>query len=359
MNATLTVAGQRVAVVSLSYRASVEEAVRSASASLGLVFADRPVRVAPGADAVVEVAGLPMVTGYLDEVADDGGPDTRTLTLTMRARGQDLVDCSAPLGARHAQTVAELGVALGERYGVPVRAEVDVGERFARVVPSPGETNFEVLDRVARQRGLLVMGAGDGGMVLTRAGAGAVLPTFTLRRPGTILRARWRFALQDRFSLYECRSQRAGDAHTWGPALSVTAQVVDEIVPRFRNLLITDCNGGPEAARERVTWEAATRAGRSASGTVTLAGLTRPDGLPWEPNQLVAVDDQVSGVQGVLLVVSVDGTASADAGESVVLELAPADGFELLVPTVARGRRGTKVGAWAFTGGVPTLEDVR
>jgi len=359
MSATVTIGGLRTAFMSVAYRASVDEAVRTASVALGLVFKDLPVRVAPGAAVVVEVAGVPMVTGYIDEVDDDGGPTSRTLTLSLRGRGQDLVDCSAPLGARLQQTVAEVGAALGERYGVTVRADVDPGPRFARVVPTPGETNFDVLDRLARERGLLLMGTGDGGMALTRAGAGATMPTFTLTRPGHILRARWRFALQERFSLYECRSQRAGDANTWGVDLSVTGQAVDEIVPRFRNLLLTDCKGGPEAARQRATWEAATRAGRSATGTLVVAGLVRPDGRPWEPNQLVAVDDQVSGVRGVLLVVSVDGTVSADDAESVSLEVAPVDGYELLVPKVSRGRRGTQLGAWQFTGGTPTLEDVR
>lgn len=345
--------------VAVSWRRSLDELAASATLSTGPILAGgAPTRIALGARLQLRYADELLFDGYVDSVDDDGDAESRRLEVASRGRPADLVDCSAPLGARLQQTVLDVARAYGTPFGLAARADVDVGAAFRRVVPTPGEKVYDVLERLARERGLLITSAADGTVVFTRAGADAT-PPVVLRRPGGVLRARWRFDMSERYSTYLCRAQRAGDEQTWGAALRVSGAIDDDLVPRHRPLIVTGVHGGPEAARQRLTWEAATRAGRSVVGTVVVRGVLSAAGVPWAPNQRVAVEDQVSGVQGLLLVVSVDASVGLDGGERTTLELGPVAGYELEVPTAARARGGVKVGAWTFQGGTPTLEDVR
>lgn len=361
MSAELFVGGRRFrATISGTVRRSLEEASSSFALQTAPLFpGGNPVRLALGELLRLELDGETAFTGYLDELEDAGDAGATTVSLSGRSKTCDLVDCSAPLGALNNVTVLDVATLFGTRYGVRAVANADVGARFGRVVPSPGETNHAVIERLAQERGLLVTDDADGNLVLTRAGADATsVPT--LARPGNLLGASWRYSIAERFSVYECRSQRAADPNTWGRALNVSGLVEDDAVLRFRNRTITDVRGGPAAVRERLTWEASTQAGRSVSGTAQVKGHRSPAGPLWTPGQKVFVNDETKGVVGVLVIRSVDFAFGAG-GDRTSLDLAPVEGFELLVPTVQRtGRRGgSKVGAFTFRGGAPTLEDVR
>jgi prophage tail gpP-like protein len=233
-----------------------------------------------------------MVVGYVDIIKPSYGATDHTINIQGRDKVADLVDCSAVHSPDQWKNIDLLrfAQALAKPFGVSVVADVDVGEPFAVCKLQQGETAFKAIERYARQRRVLLMPDGAGGLLITRAGGRRA--TVGLVQGENILSASGTIDHSQRFSSYLIKGQAAYNPDSTGETEAhIEGSVTDSGIQRYRPMLIVAETGGTSSGlQERATWEANSRIGKSAGASVTVQGWRQSPGGPlWEPGMLVYV----------------------------------------------------------------------
>ncbi|EGJ03696.1 bacteriophage Mu P family protein [Shigella dysenteriae 155-74] len=136
---------------------------RWSAAAPRVIREGQPCTVRLGADTVL--------TGYIDDFIPGYEAENVEIRVMGRDKTGDLVDCSVVhssgkwKGVRLEQVAAD----VCRPFGITVITETPTGEAFASVVLEQGETGFELLDRLAKQRGVLLTSDGAGNLIITRA----------------------------------------------------------------------------------------------------------------------------------------------------------------------------------------------
>jgi prophage tail gpP-like protein len=304
------------------------------SFSLGLVERwagqDEPWPIVPGDECEVRLGSDTVITGYVDVWRPSFSKDEHAITVQGRDKSADMVDCSAVHSPDEWRDLDVLALAkiLARPFGVKVRADVQVGERFRVVKLQQGETAFEALDRHCRMRKLLLMPDGLGGLLITRAGAEQA--ETVLEQGVNIKSASGSIDMSQRFSSYTVRAQAGWSAETDVETESlIEAVATDPGVGRRRPmLLVAEAGGTTAAAKERATWEANVRIGRAASVDVVVAGWRqRPGGALWRPNLQVDVRSSWLRMAGTMLVRQVTYAMDKDGGQVAQLALVSPQAF--------------------------------
>lgn len=299
-----------------------------------------------------------VAAGFIDELDPEISTEDRNLTFAGRSNTADLVDCSAiTVGQLKNVNVNDICQKyVKDQFGIDVIVEADVGEPFAKWSPDEGETYYEMLQRAAKLRGLLLITDANGNFVITnRAGgtADASTPSISnlasqfdfkaalsgggvqpaevgLVQGQNILKARAHYDSSDRFSDYIVKGQAPGSNKTKGKKVSqVTASAKDSGVPRFRPMIIIAEGSITKAtAQKRANWEATVRAARSSELSITVQGWRQtPGGDLWKPNILVPVTVPFLGLDAEMLVDSITLTKN-ETGTLAVLDLIRPDAYQ-------------------------------
>lgn len=291
--------------------------------------------IRPGEECELKVAEQTIITGYVDSVDVQIDAGQHTVSIRGRDRSADLIDCSAVRspGQWRKQKLESIARQLAEPFGVAVRADVDTGKPMDFALQT-GETVYEAIDHAARQRGLLVMSDGVGGLVLTRAGLARAADPLVYGE--NVLALRSSFDVRDRYSEYTALGQAPGNDLFNGKAASqIKARAADKQILRYRPLLIT--GGSSDAAGsliDRVQWEATVRAARSMSVEIAVQGFTQSDGSLWRPNTLVHVMADPLLLREDLLIASVSFEIS-ERGSMTTIAATRADAYTLAPLEVA------------------------
>ncbi len=264
--------------------------------------------LAPGDPCEVRLGGTLVIRGYVDDAEPGYTGRSHELRIAGRDATGDLVDCSAdfPGGQWKGKTAREIAVDLARPFGIQVHAEVPDGDPFGTFALEQGETAWEAIERACRQRAILPMSDGAGGLLLTRATASRKAVT-ALVHGQNILEARAVYSMRERFRDYLVKGQRPGDDNTWPGANTPTGAATDARVRRARKLIvIAESPGDGAKLTERALWEARVRAGRSRQATIVVHGWRQtPDGALWLPNLLVDVRDPWLAIDAELLISAV------------------------------------------------------
>lgn len=281
----------------------------------------------------VKIDGTTVITGYVDEVAPGYGKDAHEVSVVGRDATGDLVDCSALFktgqwsGAKADAIIRD----LCQPFGIKVKTDVDGASAAVDVTQlslQGGEAVFEILDRIAKLKAVLLMSDGQGGLVITKAGRGGRVAT-ALQRGVNILGGRLNFSFKERFSRYIVKGQGASSDALFGDATRLKAETTDPMVKRYRPLVvIADDLADGATVKRRALWEANTRAGKSAQFGITVQGWRHPEGL-WQPNTLVRLTDPWLRTDAELLVKSVQFSLD-DSGSFTTLALTSPQAFELI-----------------------------
>lgn len=271
----------------------------------GMAAQVEPWPILPGDQCEVRLAGVPLIVGYVDMFRPAYSATAHTINIQGRDKTSDLIDCSAvhaPDEWRNLDLL-QFARAVAAPFGVPVSAEAEVGERFALIKLQQGETAFEAIERYARQRRLLLMPDGAGGLLLTRAGTRRA--EVALVQGENILDASGTIDHSQRFSAYTVKAQAGFSVDSDGEAEAhIEGAVTDSGISRYRPLLIVAESGGTGASvRERAAWEANSRLGKSAAASITVQGWRQyPGGPIWSPNMLVAVRSAWLRLDGEMII---------------------------------------------------------
>lgn len=301
-----------------------------------------PCTVALGSDTVV--------TGYIDDFIPSYDAENVSIRVTGRDKTGDLVDSSVvhKSGQWKGVRLEKLAEEICKPYGVAVINETDTGEAFPSVALEQGETAFDLLDRLAKQRGVLLTADGLGRLVITRASTKRAGVALVLGK--NILAARGRFSWRERNSQYIVKGTTSAGGSTWDeqPAKVTGGRqtiVDDNEINRYRpKILVNEDSLTVGGANTRGEWFKARMLGEANSTEITLAGWREngDSGPLWQKNQLVDIDDPVQNLKTTWLIKTVTFT-EGDNGRICVLTLVPPESMDLpLTDAKKKGKKAKK-----------------
>lgn len=317
---------------------SLTTTIEAVSRSFSVTAVSREVRALQGRDiragaaCRVSMNGVRLLTGYIDAVEADLTADSHNIDISGRDRTGDLVDSSA----RHAtgewrdQTILQVASDLCAPFGIAVRATTDVGDVFESWQVQAGESVVECLQRMARQRGLLLQSDDGGNLVLCKPGSARIATP--LIRGVNILRSRGSVSLRDRYS--EIIVQGQSDFSDFRSASEVTegeARATDAEIGRYRPLVVVVDDADDETMlQDRALWERSTRAAQGTRVTYTVAGWHHDGGQPWRHDRIVAVRDPELRIDRDMYIAGVTYKRGAE-GTTTELECTYPGAFDVLV----------------------------
>lgn len=309
--------------------------------------------VLPFAACTITEAGSAVLTGYVDDVRPEIEARSSKTVITGRSKICDLIDCMPEFIPQTNQfngyTLDAIARALGQGFGINVvlSSGVDVGDPFPDATFERSETCWAFLERLARQRAVLLTDDEKGNLVLATVGTANAPGNLLQGQGGNVFRARGDLSGKERFSEYHIRSQ-AGKKATGGkvqPAIKAIAY--DGGVTRYRPwggiaesaILTAD-------AQTRANWEASHRSGQAVKATLSVPEW-RANGTLWETNQLAQCTVPRLGLNDKFLIGEVDYKEDERQGRYVELQVSPPSAF---VPgeLKEKGKKTTGTGAaWA------------
>jgi prophage tail gpP-like protein len=315
----------------------------------------------------IKIDGELVVNGYVDQFRPSFSATSHTIEIQGRDKTCDLVDCTAYHEPDQWTNLTLLQIAqiICKPFGIPVRADVDVGEKFPTIKLQQGETAFSALDRLARFRTCLLTPDIGGGLLITRAGT--MRAGMNLQQGVNIISGSGNLDTSQRFSLYVVKSQTASSpAYDLAPddgddnspievdggddaqTIHVEAKATDSGVTRYRPMVVVAETGSTSmSATARATWEANMRLGRSASAAVTVRGWrqgTSERSSLWRPNLLVHVLASFLRMDGDMLIRQVTYRRTPSEGTVCDLDLVSPQAFSPEPPDKEKEKRAQKGG---------------
>lgn len=284
-------------------------------------------RLKPGQHIHLHLGKSPVLTGYIDRVEASISAGSRSITVAGRSKTADLVDCSVEGSKFDGLTVKEVADKLCAPFGIRVLLLGNAGTAFQAIVVEQGETIFNLLDRLCREKKLLMYPGYNGELILSARGTYRV-PT-QIQQGVNLLSGKSTYDNANRFSKYVLKGNMMPDfAKALGAEVAATGQATDAGISRYRPLIIMAENATDNAGGEdRASYEAHLRAAKALTAEVSVQGWTQADGKLWEVNQVVFLDAGFLGIRRRMLIQKVDFNKS-NAGTTCNLSLIREDAFD-------------------------------
>jgi len=253
-----------------------------------------PWRIPEGAAIEAWLGDDKVLTGWIDSNEASFNATAHGVKLGARSKTGDLVDCSAVVGGGSFANLSlkEIAQRLTQPFGVEVVCDVDTGKPFPSVSVQNGEEPWKLIERLARQRKLLITDDADGRLVITRLGEERAADVVKHPDGGWVKITGGR-DLKDRFSHYIVKAQAGSEWAGVSGAGAASAlahaegRFTDPGVPRYRpKLIVSEGASNSGGALERAEWDARRRIGRSLKITCERIGWRQSDGTLWRPNLL-------------------------------------------------------------------------
>lgn len=301
----------------------------------------------PGKRCTVDLDGDTVLTGWVDDAVTSWDHETHSLRLNGRDATGDLVDCPVDSVQWSNLKLEQIVAEICRPFGIAVRTDTATGRPFDREGVNNAETAFSAIERLCRQRAVLPVSDGVGGLALTRAGTASAAGMLAYGE--NILAAEFTASDRSRFSEYVVKGTGDPDpgwdsGNSAGSGTAPVGRATDPNVTRYRpHVQNGETKGDGASFADRALWEASVRAGRARSGRYTVQGWRDADGRLWTPNTLVAIRDPLSGVDRELLISGVEQTRG-DRGTLTVLSVVRREAFDLIaLPEPASDNTGVEL----------------
>lgn len=295
-----------------------------------------------------------IMTGYVDSVSFAVTADSHSVALRGRDITSDLIDSSVVADKKGTPFAGTLKGAdalsiiktLVKPFDVKVKRVGEAGEKFARFATLKGETVFEALDRVAKQRGFILITDEEGTLFVTQSGVEKSVDS--LKYGENILEAHGSYEYANRFRHYRVETDPVSDGsqNLWGS--SVSAKWEDKEITRQARLLhvSAEADSTQSSCKKRASFEALYRAAASQVFTVVVGGWKQSDGSLWKANRTVFLDVPPLYLKDELLITAVTYDLSPEEGSKTSLTLMRKDAFNnarALEALAIKDSKGTKV----------------
>ncbi|ELM3734795.1 phage baseplate assembly protein [Edwardsiella piscicida] len=307
-----------------------------------------PRTIKEGLACTVTIGEDTVLTGYIDDFIPSYDAENVSIRVMGRDKTGDLVDSSVvhKSGQWKGIRLEQLASEIARPYGITVINETHTGDAFASVVLEQGETGFELLDRLAKQRGVLLTSNANGQLVITRASQKRASVALVLGE--NILAARGRFSWRERASQYIIKGSTSAGGATWDdqPAAVVGGRQVsidDAEINRYRpKILVNEDSLTVGGASTRGEWYKSRMLGEANVTEITVAGWREQGdvGPLWQKNRLIDIRDPIQNLDTTWLIKTVT-FSEGDGGRITVLALVPPESLNL-PESKEKGKKGKK-----------------
>jgi len=288
-----------------------------------------------GNDCTILIGTDKVITGYVDRSNETGTANSHGVSVQGRGKTQDLVDCSAewPTG----QIFQGTALYIAQQLVLPYKSiAVEMGPGAS---PGPeatgwslnyGETAAEIIQKFARNAGLLAYEDSSGKLILAKVGDkkaasgvvyGVNVEAWTCEN-----------SMDGRYSDLVCSSFATLNAiaEVKGPGDTYFFAAQDKQVPRHRLLyVVTEPVAADitEFTKTKALWDMARRSGRSHVVHATVDSWRDKDGALWAPNTIVPVDLPGNRAGPELILSEVTFRRNNASGTTADLLLMPREAF--------------------------------
>lgn len=309
-----------------------------------------------------------MLDGFIEQISAEVDDGNHIIKIAGRDKTGDLIDCSV-IPERRADgsevlnfpefnnlTLAEIARKVCDPFKITVYDQARDMHRFQVAKFRPGETVFNFLNRLSKQRGLLLNSVARAGGGLAIAKVGQI--TYAKERLdfSNILACSTSVDTSKIFSRYTVLSQTSavvnieGDEGEIDQETNVVASVRDASARRKtadgfveRHLVLpSEKQATPEQALSRARWEHVKRLGESLRIKIMVNGWLTRDGDIWRENRKVKVVYPHAGLDGIYLITSCRYVYGADESIKTQLELTHKDAYQQRVGIEANVEGNTK-----------------
>lgn len=288
--------------------------------------------VVPDDEVQVRLGGQVVVTGVVDSRQASYTFQAHGVQVSGRSKTADAIDGSIDEKGGEFKKVRldALAKKLAAEHDIEVTIEGDTGKEFDVVRVQPGETTFELIDRLARQRGFTITDDENGNLVLRKEGEESA--PIRLVEGENILSGRATFKGDQKYSKVKVKSQRPrasdDDEEADGEEADgdyfddIEAEAEDTATKRKRTLVIqAEEPVDKEGAQERADREVAKRKAEAIEAGFTVQGFFSSPGKLWKPGDRVHVISPMLLLDRVLVVKSLTFKQSFSAGSTTELAL--------------------------------------
>lgn len=330
----------------------------------------------PGSFVKIYVCDELVLVGYIENVNVDIDEKSSSVAISGKDKAGDLIDCAAaPNGPAEFNNVRleDAAKRIAEPYGLKVRSEVDTGEVFGRYGIDMAETGLSALEKGARQRQVLLLSDGVGGLVITRTGDRRAPADLTL--PGNVMSSSGNYTHKNRHSKTIVRGQhekasgkrKSGSLDETANPLTVarksdngganlqaggapidpkdrqqgkgyateverygtsaTGEYCDDEIKRYRpKVHLARTKGNKKDCCCEAEWRSRSARGQSEEISYTVAGFKANDQL-WRVNEMVYVSDSFQLVERDMLISRVSFSED-DSGQITELTVTSPEAFD-------------------------------
>ena len=281
----------------------------------------------PGLKIACKLGSVQLYEGYIDRLSISMSTNSKNITISGRDKTGDLVDCSI-LGNNEFNDMKLEAIAkeLVKPFDIGVIVFADTGKAIPKFTVNQGETVFEALERLAKQRELLLTSSPVGNLVFEKKGI--VRASSELIEGVNILSAGVTFDNTERFSEYHVKGQASSILGSIDDNTKAAGVSKDNGIERYRpTLLIAENSSDADGAQKRANWESSFRIAKGMQLNVAVQGWKQKGGEIWATNQTVHIDCRSLGIKQDLLISKVKFDQS-ESGRRVELELIRSDSFE-------------------------------
>lgn len=284
-----------------------------------------------GDSCTVSLEGILVITGFVDDINIAYTDTSHTLLVRGRDITGDLVDCShiGDVTEWKEQELSKIVNTMCSPFDIPVVKSVDTGKNIDHRI-NEGDTIFESISKLCKQRSILPVNFGDGKLTLTRV-ENTELSQVPLVLGENILSGNFVQSNRDRHSKYIIKSQGTGfDEKLLTDFTEPLGESLDANITRYRPLvIISETQGDNASLQERARWESTTRAGRSRKFVCKVQGWKQfPFADLWEINKLVKIKDNESGINDTWLISGLNFSLTETGGTITEITTMPPVAFQ-------------------------------
>jgi prophage tail gpP-like protein len=270
-----------------------------------------------------------LVDGVVEDYYPSVDEISHTVELRGRGRGLDFIDSSVShqTGQFENMSIAAIAQALALPFGVTMRVAGSAADIAAEVIERfnvrRGSTAWAEMMRLLPQRGVTMMGAPDGAIVLTRANPEH--HTGGLIQGKNITGMQAQISARDKFSNYVVIGQGSLGVDD---TLEYMGQATDGSVPRFRLKEIIDQAETDNAhVQTRALWEQARAFGNGARANIIVPGFRDEAGKLWDPGNYVFVLAPLIKIEQDMIIEQVQFKQDVESGTTTTLTVVAPEAY--------------------------------
>ena len=278
-----------------------------------------------------------LMTGALD--SDD---DNETTEIKLEVQGRSntgrLVKGSVQhdTGVFRGLTPLQIAQQICAPHGIAAVSTVDTGAALDLWRLEQGEKAFDALERLGRERGLILTDDTAGRLIMCRAGT--VRTAALIHGQGLVKSWGHKRSASDRYTEYRVVGQNASNDTIYGEDATGCqgyARDTGWTTKEHSLTIIADRESNPAACQARAEYEAAIRAGKSTTIMLKTYGWRTPDGQLWRKNTISRVVHPRRQIDADYLISDVEYQIG-EQGTEAVLTLVPPSAFAVQPPQKGR-----------------------